>query len=368
MKQKHRTILFSILLFLSISIVFIAIFVPTTQIIAKDAHDIVVYNKSVNLIQYLIDSPFMLTDATEIYFNATGPIWLATASILFNFLIAIGGIFMFVVCLIELFTHKAQNLKIKENILAKKISLFVGWFTILIAIFAISSFTITTMMANGYVQFNLSIAPFAFIGVGIAIIVLANLTGKRTTPQQTSKTKDSLGFALSGLLSVAGIGLLFIPQYSLDFGLGVTSLWDIGRAATLIMSDSYIFNTFGDYPFGFANWFMFLLFFVTVFIFIYSLIGFIRAICKKSTSWLSSRIKRWTMTYLIIYSLLYMLVICQSAVWWSTTIIFESGRINFSLLPYSYVLMIVPYLPYTFSTIITSNKIVKRKFKNQTTQ
>ena len=361
MTQKKRIVYFSILSGLGLLLLLVALFVPTVQIVAKNTSEEIVYNKSVNLIQYLIDSPFWLTDAFDIYFNANGPIWLATASILFNFLLAVGGLVMFVVCLIEICTCKVQNMAIKNNILAKKISLFIGWFTVSVTIFAAVSFIVTTMMANGYAQFNLSVATFAFLGIGAIMIVIAHLTDKRTEQQQTSKIKDSLGFGLSGLLSLFGVGLLFIPQYSVEFGLGVTSLWDVGRAATLIMSDAYIFKTAGDYPFGFATWVMFLLFFVTIFIFIYSLIGFICSLCGKSTLWLSSRVKRWSMTYLIVYSILYMFVLCQSAVWWSTAVIVETDATFFSLMPYAYVLMFVPYLPYIFSTMIAFNKKEKVK-------
>lgn len=361
MNKEKRAIVFSILLALSVLLVIVAVIVPTTHIVAKDTNEIVVYDKSVNLIQYIIDSPFILTDATDIYFNATGPIWLATASILFNILIAIGGIVASCVCLIELCTKGRQNMSIKNNILAKKLCLFVGWFSSFICIFAIASFVITTLMANGYAQFNLSFAPFVILVISICMIVLSHMTGKRTTQQQSHKLKDSLGFALSCLFGLLGIGLLFIPQYSLEFGLGVTSLWDVGRSATTMSSDSYIFDTFGDYPFGFANWVMFVLFIATIFIFVYCLFGFVRSLRGKSTSWLSSRIKRWSMTYLITYSILYMFVLCQSAVWWSTIVVVEPSNILFSLMPYAYVLMFVPYLPYVFSTFVSCNKKIKRR-------
>ena len=362
--NKKRVILFSILALLAVGLVAVALFVPVTHIVALDTTETVVYDKSVSLIQYLIDSPFMLTDAQDIYFNATGPIWMATGSILFNILVAIGGLVMFVCCLVELCACKANKLSIKNNILAKKVSLFVGYFAIAIGIFATTSFIVTTMMANGYAVFDLSYGLFMIMGLGLVIVVLAHLSGKRSAPQYASKAKDSIGFALSGLLSAAGIAILFVPQYSLDFGLGVTSLWDVGRAATAISSDPYIFNTMGDYPFGFSTWVMFLLFAVAAFIFIYSLIGFVRALAGKPTFWLSSRVKRWSMTFLIIYSILYMFVLCQSAVLWSTTVVIEVGGIYFSLVPYAYALMLVPYLPYVFACMISVNKKVKFNDKN----
>ena len=345
---------------LSIALVVVALFVPTVGIVAKNTSDVVVYNKPVSLVQYLIDAPFYLTDASEIYFNASGPIWMATASILVNFLVAIGGIAMFATCLFEVCACKAQNFATKNNILAKKVSLFVGWATIAIAIFATTSFIVTTMMANGYAEFNLSIAPFALIGIGVATIVLAHLTGKRATPQTSSKVKNSIGYALTGILSLAGILLLFVPQFSIEFGLGVTSPWDIGRAATMIAGDPYIFNTMGDYPFGFATWVMFFLFFVCAFVFIYSVIGFILTLCGKSTSWLSSRVKRWSMVYLIIYFIIHLFMLCQLAVLWTSSVIIEVEP-HFMLMPYAYALMLVPYLPYVFSTLISVNKKGKTK-------
>ena len=355
MINKKRIILFSILLVLSVALIAVALFVPTVSIVAKDTSKVVVYNKAVSLVQYLIDAPFYLTDAFAVYFNATGPIWMATASILFNFAVIIGGLVMMVCCIVELCACNVRNFATKNNILAKKISLFVGWLTICLAIFATTSFVVTTMMANDYVSFDLSVAPFALISLSVAIIVLAHLTGKREQIQTPNKIKNSLGFALSGLIALAGIGLLFIPQFSIEFGLGVTSLWDVGRAATVISSDPYISNTMGEYPFGFSTWTMFILFFICAFVFIYSTIGFIRVLCGKSTSWLSSRVKRWSMAYLIVYSIIYLFVFCQLAVLWTSSVIID-GTTIFLLHPYAYALMFVPYLPYAFSTLISVNK------------
>ena len=362
--NKKRIVLFSILAILSAALVAVALFVPVTHLVALDTTETVVYDKSVSLIQYLIDSPFALTDAQDIYFNATGPIWLATGGIMFNIVVALGGLVMFVLCLLELCACKAKKLAIKNNILAKKVSLFVGYFAISVAIFATTSFIVTTMMANGYTLFNLSYGLFIIMGLGLAIVILAHLTGKRTAPQYASKAKDSIGFALSGLFAAVSIAILFVPQYSIDFLLGVTSLWDAGRAATTISSDPYIFNTMGDYPFGFSTWVMFLLFAVAAFVFVYSLIGFIRALAGKPTFWLSSRVKRWSMTFLIVYAILHLFVICQSAVLWSTAVIIETGIPHFSLVPYAYALMLVPYLPYVFACMISVNKKVKFNEKN----
>ena len=51
--------------------------------------------------------------------------------------------------------------------------------------------------------------------------------------------------------------------------------------------------------------------------------------------------------------------LCQSAVLWSTTVVIEVGGIYFSLVPYAYALMLVPYLPYVFACMISVNKKVK---------
>jgi hypothetical protein len=359
MKQRKSTYL--ILLVLSVALIGVALFVPTTQLVATDTEKVVVYSQSVSLLKYLIDAPFWLTAAGDVYFSATGPIWMATASILFNFLVAAGGLVALTLCIVELCSRSARDMAIKNNVLTRKISLFVGWLAISVAIFAIASFVITTLMANGYVAFNLSVAPFAFVGIGIAMIWLTGSMDKRLAVQQSNKGRDGWGFALCGALALVGVGVLFIPQYSLEFGLGVTSLWDVGRAATEIMSDPYIFNTMGDYPFGFATWIMFLLFFVTVFVVIYCLIGLILVLCGKQPSWLSVRVKRWGMTYLIVYTVLYAFVLSQSAVLWSTTVFIDGGVVLFSLKPYAYALMFVPYLPYFFATLVSQSKKVKEE-------
>ena len=359
--SKKRVILYCILALLAAGIVAVSLFIPIVHIVGKDTSSVVVYDKSVSLITYLVDSPFMLTEAFDIYFSASGPIWLATASILFNFLVAIGGFVMFVACIIELCSCKAENLAIKNNILAKKISLFVGWLVLILEIFAMVSFIVTTMMANGYVEFNLAFGLFILFGLALVAIVLAHLTGKRVSPQNPSKIKDSLGFAFSGLFAALGIAFLFIPQYSLDFGLGVTSFWDVARKASDIAADPYILHTYGDYPFGFATWVMIGMFAVAAFVFIYSLIGFCMALAGKKTNWLSSRVKRWSMTFLIVYTILYAFILCQLAVLWSTTVVIEAGVAHFLLAPYAYALMLVPYLPYIFSTMIAVNKKEKKQ-------
>ncbi|MBQ7467225.1 MAG: hypothetical protein IJS74_04085 [Clostridia bacterium] len=358
MKNKKRVILFSILACLAATLVLVALFMPMVRIVAHAPDDAktVVFDKPVSFLQYLKENPFVFTAAEGVYFNADGPIWMSTTSILLNLLVGVFGVAMFVVCILEIILCAKDNLAIKNNVLAKKISLFTGWLTLCVGIFAFVSFMVTTMLSNGYAEFYSIVEVFMLMGIGLAVIVLAHLTGKRQKEQAQSKLKNSLGFALIGLFSLACFAFAFIPQYSEYFMAEANSMWQVASQAVELEKVARITEMSGTYPFGFAQWAIILLGVVTVFLFIYSLIGFILALAGKKTNWLSSRVKRWSMVFLVVYTILYVLILAQHAVMNSTFIIFDEFETFKFLTPQFFALMFAPLLPYAISTMISVNK------------
>ncbi|MBO4412578.1 MAG: hypothetical protein J5779_01015, partial [Clostridia bacterium] len=135
-------------------------------------------------------------------------------------------------------------------------------------------------------------------------------------------------------------------------GIESLSFFNLSQQAPALSSEAYIFNTMGDYPIGFMQYFIFALIIANAFVFIYGLIGFILTLSGKQTNFLSSRIKRWSMAFLIIYYLIYVLAFCSIAVLVSTPI-FDGIS---AFLPIGYILMFLPALPYAFATLCSVNK------------
>ena len=356
--NKKKIVITAILALLGLSLILTSLFVPIVHVVGKDVAKSVVYDENVNLIKYVFDSPFWTTDASEVYFNATGPIWTATGSILSSVFVAVCGFVLLFIAVLEVLTLKKENINFKSNNLLKKIALFVGYFVIIIGIFSIVSFIVTTILSEGMVEFNLNIAPCAYVIVGITIIVLAHTVTNKNDQIQYCKMKNSIGFALTAICSLLAFVLIFIPQYTqYYYSPTVRSFWALSKEATNISSESYIFNTMGDYPIGFTSWFVIMLGFTTAFVFIYGIIGFIFSLCGKKANWPSSRIKRWSMVYLIVYSIIYFLVFCSAGV------LVSSLKIDdiYVFKPIAYIFMFTPFLPYIFSTMISREK----KYKNE---
>ena len=353
--NKKKIIFNSIFICIGIALIFVALFVPFVHLIARDTSQVIVYEKSVSFLQYNFDGPFFYTDALDVYFDATGPIWTATGGILMCLIVAVSGLVLTLSSIFDLALCKAKSLNVRNNVLSKKLALFIGYLTISIGVFAIVAFIVTTMLANGYVQFYISVAPCIFIALGIATVVLAHLYGKREQEQNNDKVKNSIGFGLSALFALVSFVFVFLPQYSQDyFGADVRSFFSLSQQASELSIDPYIANTVGDIPIGFVQWGIIALGIATAFMFIYGLIGFIFTLLGKKTNWLSSRIKRWSMAFLITYSVIYFLVLCSAGVLLSTlTLSYDQIYV---FMPIAYLLMFIPYLPYVFSTMVSVNK------------
>ncbi len=355
--NKKRIIVFSILALLAVVMIVISLFLPAVHLVAKDIDQTIVYNKTISLLDYFKDAPFFNTAASEVYFHSSGPVWMATGSLMLLVLPALLGIIMFVLCVLEICFYRANNMNIKNNTLAKKFSIFAGLTTFVCSAFAIISFAITTMMANGYMEFGLTFGPFGLAVVGLISTILAGLSGKREKEQPTNKVKNSVGFALVAIFTLVCAAIPFLPFYTENFfDPSVITMWQAAGKAGELQTDANITNMLGDYPFGFAQWIIIILLLVCALIFVYALVGFIRALSGKTTNWLSLRVKRWTMTLAVIFSVLLFLVLCQIGVMSSTLVIVDGVNKIFMLAAISSVYIVLPFIPYILSTTISVNK------------
>ena len=151
--------------------------------------------------------------------------------------------------------------------------------------------------------------------------------------------------------------MVFMPIYSdLFFGPEHSSIIGMSTFANVIASDPDMAKMLGDVPFGISFYVCLAIFVACIFVFVYSLIGLIRSARGKDTRFLSSRVKRWSMAILIAHTVLMFLVICEVAVLF-TSLNFE-GICVFNIL--FFVLLFVPYLPYIFSALISSQPKIKK--------
>lgn len=109
----------------------------------------------------------------------------------------------------------------------------------------------------------------------------------------------------------------------------------------------------GDYPFGFCTYVCYAMALPCLFVFVYSVIGFIFTLKGKPANWLSSRIKRWSMTILVLATVVFMFVLCQIAVLWSTLVVYE----QYCMLKWTAILVaLLPFVPYVASTLVSVEK------------
>ena len=254
--------------------------------------------------------------------------------------------------IIELAT-KNKNLAIRDNALLRKLTLFLGYFMVSLFIFEFFSFLVTSIMAKGYAVFESNIQNYVTMALGIGLLVCGYSISKKNVEQKKNKLKNCLGFGLCALFSLIGTAFLFAQQYS-KYLIGYDAsfyklssiVWDLGVA-----------NTFGDYPIGLTNFAIYALIFINIFIFIYCLIGFILAIRGRDTNWLSSRVKRWTMAYLVTYTILYCLVLSGLAALMAGVFVDGVSMIN----ALAYISVFIPFIVYACSCLISYNKNMLRK-------
>ena len=351
--NKKKIVLYSILCAVALAFVLIPLFTPIVHIVAKGKTEAIAYDRAIGLIDYIKDAPFWNTDAYYVYFNATGPVWTATGGILASSLICVFGLLLFLLSIFELATIKKQNLNVKNNILTKKLAMFFGYFALSASIFSIASFFITTSLANGYLNFYVEIGTYVLFGLSVVAIVVSHLLDKRKKEQNFNKTKNALGFGFCAFFAAVLCGFMFVPAFAPELvGIELLSFFSLSQQATVLSPEAYIFNTMGDYPIGFMQYFIFALIIASAFIFVYGLIGFILTLCGKKTNFLSSRIKRWSMAFLIVYYIIYFLAFCSIAVL-SSTLIFDEIS---AFMPVGYLLALTPILPYCFASFVSVNK------------
>ena len=352
MADKKYYILRGCTIAIALGLILVTLLVPMVKIAAYDQTKTLVYDNTVSLLQYSRDLPFWKTDAFDVYFNATGPMWIAVAGILMNYLLLPFSLVIIVLNIVELAFAK-KNLAIKNNALLRKLILFLGYFVISIFVLEFVAFLLTTIMANGYALFASSYQNYIALALGIGLLVCGYCLDKKDTEQEPNKIKNCLGFGLCTLTAILGVALLFMPQYSEILTSNKTSFYYI----TTIVADLGIAMAGGDYPIGLTRFAIWALILIGLFVFIYSVIGFVMTLKNKPTNWLSAHIKRWSFAFLITYAVLYFFVISGMSVLMSGIYIDEYSFIT----PLAYFAVFVPFLPYAFACFVSYNKNLLRR-------
>ncbi len=356
MKDKRRIICFSILAVLSIALVFVTLFVPMVHIVGKDDSLNIVYDKTISLVQYATDIPFLTTAAADVYFSATGPIWMGPTAILLNYLVVLFGIALFGFSIFEIASFKVEKFATKNNTLAKKIALVVGYLAVSVVVFEILSFILTTKFAGGYAGFYSAVQNYIVGGLGVGILVCAYMSGKKEKSQTTNKVKNAVGYGISAFFSAFLFAFPFIPIYSYDFFGSAESLFSLSLRANEFASDSY-----GEVPIGITTYAVFAMILVGLFVLVYSIVGLVLSLKNKQTNWLSARVKRWSMALLIVYLVLFMLSFMAIAHLFTS--VYIDGLFVYNA--FAYIAVFLPFVPYIVSTMISWNKVKKEKAKDK---
>lgn len=348
------------LIIISVALIFTLLFVPLVHIIPKtfDNERNIIENAVgiYSLTNYTKSGIFLFTDASDFYFGGAGPTWLSVFGILLNYLFIFILILFIAILTFNLITIKKDNLSIKNSIFSKKIGLIVGYFGIFVSIFEFTSFLLTTMLSNGYIEIYPKIQCYFTLFFSILILILTYLLNKRKLIQEQNKSKNIIGFSLSGLFSLLFIIFCFLPQYTIWLGVFAenSSFWRVMSNPEL--TTDLIYNG-GDFAVGLNCICFYCMIIIMLFILIYSLIGVIRAVKNKSTNWLSGRVKRWSMSFLIFGIIYYCLIfatisVLTSEIWYDNLSVF---------LPFAYFSILFIFLPYLSSCIIPFCKKVKSK-------
>ena len=355
MKNK-KFLMVSMISIIAIALALVTLLAPIVHIVghAADADKTIVYDRVVNLLQYEQDLPFLTTDATETYFSATGPMWLAVAGILLNYLVIAGAVALFFTSIVEFAFINKKDIAIKNNNVTKKIALFVGYFTAFVVIFEITSFIVTTMLSGGYGEFTPGFQTYIVAALAILIIVFAHLIGKKEPNQPENKAKNALGFGLTAIFSGVCAAFPFLPVYADIMIFNGESIYYLTSITNSLIAELPVGV---EYPLGITFYAIFAMAAVAAFVFVYSLIGFILTLCNKKANWLSGAIKRWTMLLLVVYTLLALLVVGTIAGIVSSIHIEEF----FVFTPMIFLGLFIPFLPHITSCMVSFSKTKKHE-------
>ena len=351
MNSKKRVVCFVLLFILAAGLCVTTLVVPMVNIVACDTSQTPVFQGTVNLIEYTKQQIFLQPGVDDMFFNATGPLWLATAGLLFNYLVVLmSGILAFV-CLLELITSASTKLITRQNMFAKKLGKFVGIVSLIIYIFQIVCFIVTTMMSEGYASFTSDIQIYLGAGLSLFVLIFACLTGKKQNEQEFRKAKNAMGFLYTALFAGATAGVMFLPVFS---DLLPTELQSVFNLTTNWASLGAL-QAGGDIPIGIIFYALIALGACCAFVFIYSMIGFILSLAGKRANWLSRAVKNWSVLLLIASTIVNVLVLTSVSVLFSA--VFVDQFVVFA--PLAIVMFVAPYLALFFSNMIAYNKKAK---------
>lgn len=308
--KKKQIVGYSILICLSIVFVLSCLFLPLfhTKLCDYNYGDVLV-DGNFSFLEFIKQDLFNTnTNLFDAYFYASGPVWLTLSMIYLNVLTLIGSVFLFVLSIIGLiFAIRKQNFSFKNSAIYKTGN-FVGGFAILATIAQVVGFIVLTSLGNGYVAFSALIGCYINAVIGVGIVVASYLVKDKEASLKENKTRDSIFFLLTSVVSVVlGVMLVTLAQISkLLVPEDLSTILGFNKLALEIGS-----NPVGaEYPLGFALYGLIVVLIGLAFVAIYSIIGFIRALKGKSINWLSVRVKRWSKAVLDVFSLLFILIMC----------------------------------------------------------
>ena len=351
MKKKHKYLYYYLLTFFLVALILTTFLLPIVKFSAIDNNGIEVANGTFNLLSYLQQTVYLTTDAYYIFFNG-GPVWIAVLAISLNFLIVAFTAVCLGLCIFELITKDNKNITAKQNNLTKRIALFVGYFTLICQIITIVSFLITTAVSNGHATYISRFQSYVGIALAVAIIVIGHLLKKDDFYQKDNKKTAMWGFAGSAVSALICISLIFVPQISKLLLGADLSLFEFSQKATYLVGNT---APYGDYPVGFMFYVIIAILLISAFIIIYSIIGFIKASKGQNTTWLSARIKRWSMAFIITNTIMFALALGGICSITSTPILEGNLMFLFTMI----LNMVLIFAPYVFATIVPLNKKLK---------
>ena len=356
MNSKRRVVCFSVIFVLAVALLVTTLIIPMVHVVACDSGKNPIFDGTVNLIEYTREQIFLKPGVDGMYFSATGPLWLAPAGIMFNYLVVLMCGILAVVCVFELATSKCTKMLTRQNMFAKKLAKFVALSSLLIYVFQLVCFIVTNMMSGGYAVFDSQLQIYLGLGLSFVLTVFAFAAGKKQKEQKVRKTKNAFGFLYTALFAGATAGVMFLPVYA-DIYLGeaeLKSVFGLARNANMFVGSV---PAMGDLPIGITFYALIALGVCCAFVFVYSLIGFFLALAGKKANWLSRAVKNWSVLLLIASMIVNVLILTTASVLASAAFIDE----NIIFTPLAAVMFVAPYFTLLFSNMIAHNKKQKPK-------
>lgn len=342
MESKKRFYSFLIMGILILALITTTLFVPIANIVSKtmDTKETIDAATGTFSLITLTKNMWILFDSC---YYASGPVWISILCVCLNWITLFLLVILLGFVIFELCAIKKENLILKQNVTAKKIALITGYFSLVVFVFEIVSFVLTTALAKGYFVYNASMQMYLSAVLSVGLLICAYISSKKQFEQKPNKIREVLGYALTFVFVAVFELLMFLPKT-----IEGRSLFDLSMLA----------NDFGSHPIvasdlvGLSQWVTFLFAVPTIFLFVYCLIGFIKALKGKQCPKIGRRIKRWTMAFAVM-SLVYLVLETAAVIAVFGCFAYE-GQLLIS--PLHLFMPVVAIVPYIFATTIAINK------------